>query len=223
MFRRLCLLLLLCSNAYAAPSPEVERAAATPAASIDRSLLVQLQDVQHNVADRTSSLISTAMGFIGVPYRRGGSSAETGFDCSGFVRAIYEQAKGMVLPRRANEQAAATEVIDKKDLQPGDLVFFNTMRRAFSHVGIYVGDGKFIHAPRSGAQVRVEDMGASYWQRRFNGARRVTTDEDTAPWPFPRALRPPTETGAGTLSGTAVVMAVSSYAPGQRCQCLHMG
>ena len=145
-----------------------------------RQLLVQLQDVQHNVADRTSSLISTAMGFIGVPYRRGGSSAETGFDCSGFVRAIYEQAKGMVLPRRANEQAAATEVIDKKDLQPGDLVFFNTMRRNFSHVGIYVGDNKFIHAPRSGSEIRVEDMGVRYWARRFNGARRVAASEDLA-------------------------------------------
>lgn len=177
MFRRLCLLLLLCSNAYAAPSPEVERAAATPAASIDRSLLVQLQDVQHNVADRTSSLISTAMGFIGVPYRRGGSSAETGFDCSGFVRAIYEQAKGMVLPRRANEQAAATEVIDKKDLQPGDLVFFNTMRRAFSHVGIYLGNNQFVHSPRPGGEVRVEDMRQSYWVARYNGARRVTEQQ----------------------------------------------
>ncbi len=83
----------------------------------------------------------------------------------------------LVLPRRANEQAAATETIEKKDLQPGDLVFFNTMRRAFSHVGIYLGDGKFIHAPRSGAKVRVEDMTASYWQRRFNGARRVTQEE----------------------------------------------
>ena len=78
------------------------------------------------------------------------------------------------------EQAAATSRIEKTDLKPGDLVFFNTLRRSNSHVGIYVGDGKFIHAPRSGAQVRVEDMGASYWQRRFNGARRVTTDEDAA-------------------------------------------
>ena len=86
-----------------------------------------------------------------------------------------------MLPRKASEQAAATEVIDKKDLQPGDLVFFNTMRRAFSHVGIYVGDGKFIHAPRSGAQVRVEDMGVAYWARRFNGARRVAAnDQETA-------------------------------------------
>ncbi len=113
------------------------------------------------------------MGFLGVPYKRGGSSAETGFDCSGFVRATYEQTIGLVLPRRANEQAAATQVIDRNELKPGDLVFFNTMRRAFSHVGIYVGDGKFIHAPRAGAQVRVEDMREAYWKTRFNGARRV--------------------------------------------------
>ena len=71
------------------------------------------------------------------------------------------------------EQAAATQRIDKSDLQPGDLVFFNTMRRTFSHVGIYVGDGKFIHSPKPGAQVRVEDMRAGYWQTRFDGARRV--------------------------------------------------
>ena len=143
----------------------------------DRGLIAQLQDVRHGMADRTSELVSTAMGFIGVPYRRGGNSAESGFDCSGFVRTIYEQVKGLALPRVAKEQAEATQVIDKKDLQPGDLVFFNTMRRAFSHVGIYLGDGKFIHAPRTGATVRVEDMSISYWQSRFNGARRVDAEE----------------------------------------------
>ncbi|ROZ72343.1 C40 family peptidase [Ramlibacter sp. WS9] len=135
--------------------------------------ITKLEQVRHTVAERTSNLVVTAMGFLGVPYRRGGNSAETGFDCSGFVRAMYEQTIGLVLPRRANEQAAATQTIDKKDLQPGDLVFFNTMRRAFSHVGIYVGEGKFIHSPKPGAQVRVEDMGQSYWKQRFDGARRV--------------------------------------------------
>jgi cell wall-associated NlpC family hydrolase len=90
---------------------------------------------------------------------------------------MYEQSLGLLLPRRANEQAAATERIDKSDLQPGDLVFFNTMRRAFSHVGIYVGDGKFIHSPKPGAQVRVEDMRAGYWQTRFDGARRVLASQ----------------------------------------------
>ena len=113
-----------------------------------------------------------AMGFLGVPYRRGGSD-DNGFDCSGFVRSMYEQTLGKVLPRSAREQADATEKIDKKDLQPGDLVFFNTMRQTFSHVGIYVGDNKFIHSPRPGKQVMVEDMRQSYWLSRFTGARRV--------------------------------------------------
>ncbi|XAH21294.1 C40 family peptidase [Xylophilus sp. GW821-FHT01B05] len=145
---------------------------------IDKGLITQLQAAQHQVTDRASDLVVHAMGFLGVPYRRGGNTADTGFDCSGFVRAIYEQTVGKLLPRRANEQAAATEKIDKSDLQPGDLVFFNTMRRAFSHVGLYIGDGKFIHAPKPGAKVRVEDMGVGYWSRRFDGARRVLQDPD---------------------------------------------
>ncbi|MEY4711119.1 MAG: hypothetical protein RIS88_569, partial [Pseudomonadota bacterium] len=130
---------------------------------------------------RTSELVVHAMGFLGVPYRLGGDSAETGFDCSGFVRAIYEQTVGLVLPRTADDQAAATQVIERQDLKPGDLVFFNTMRRAFSHVGIYVGEGKFIHSPKPGAEVRVEDMGGSYWRRRFDGARRVLGVTDASP------------------------------------------
>jgi cell wall-associated NlpC family hydrolase len=133
----------------------------------------QLQQARDSVSERASALVINAMGFLGVPYRRGGNNPETGFDCSGFVRAVFEQSVGKVLPRRADEQAAATQVIDSNELKPGDLVFFNTMRRAFSHVGIYVGDGKFIHSPRSGSEVRIEDMRKAYWQTRFNGARRV--------------------------------------------------
>ena len=131
------------------------------------------------VAHRASDLVVTAMGFLGVPYRRGGNSVETGFDCSGFVKAMYEQTVGLILPRRANEQAAATQKIDRRELQPGDLVFFNTLRRTFSHVGIYIGDNKFIHSPKPGAQVRVEDMGVPYWSSRFDGARRVLPQAGT--------------------------------------------
>lgn len=141
----------------------------------------KLERVGYTVTDRASDLVVTAMGFLGVPYKRGGNTAETGFDCSGFVRAMYEKTIGLVLPRRANEQAAATQAIEKKDLRPGDLVFFNTMKRAFSHVGIYVGEGKFIHSPKPGAQVRVEDMGQNYWQRRFDGARRVLSQSPADP------------------------------------------
>jgi cell wall-associated NlpC family hydrolase len=142
----------------------------------DKGLLGQIEQVRATVADRTSELVVTAMGFLGVPYRRGGNDADTGFDCSGFVRSMYERTVGLVLPRLAKDQAAATQPIDKQELKPGDLVFFNTMKRAFSHVGIYVGEGKFIHSPKPGAQVRVEDMHQAYWERRFDGARRVVNE-----------------------------------------------
>ncbi|WP_411883064.1 C40 family peptidase [Polaromonas sp. YR568] len=141
----------------------------------DKGLLTKIDHVRQSVSNKASELVVNAMGFLGVPYKRGGNTAETGFDCSGFVRAIYEQSVGLLLPRRAEQQAAATQRIEKNELQPGDLVFFNTMRRAFSHVGIYVGDGKFIHSPKPGAEVRVESLSVSYWQRRFDGARRVQT------------------------------------------------
>jgi hypothetical protein len=151
----------------------------------DKGLLGQIEQVRqsvsekagevgHSVVDTASELVVNAMGFLGVPYRRGGNTAESGFDCSGFVRAMFQQTVGMILPRRAEQQAAATQKIEKTELKPGDLVFFNTMKRAFSHVGIYIGEGKFIHSPKPGSEVRVEDMTKSYWERRFNGARRVT-------------------------------------------------
>lgn len=163
-----CLLLAIAAHA----APQVDQDTDRPPVA-DKSLIGQFQQVRQTVVDRTSNLVVTAIGFLGVPYRRGGNNAETGFDCSGFVRAMYDKTVGHVLPRRAEEQAAATQKIDRSELKPGDLVFFNTMRRAFSHVGIYVGDGKFIHSPKPGAEVRVEDMSVSYWQRRFSGARRV--------------------------------------------------
>lgn len=175
MAKWLFVLLLTLSQAAQA-SPDASSSDSAYPVSNEKTLLVKLDNVRHGVVDRTSELVVTAMGFLGVPYRRGGNSADTGFDCSGLVRTIYGQTIGLMLPRRADEQAAATQTIDKKELRPGDLVFFNTMRRAFSHVGIYVGDGKFIHAPRTGAQVRVEDMRIGYWQRRFDGARRVSID-----------------------------------------------
>jgi cell wall-associated NlpC family hydrolase len=127
------------------------------------------------VRDRASDMVLSAMNFLGVPYRRGGASAETGFDCSGFTRHIFEMSLGLVLPHRADDQAKLSSLVPVKrdELKPGDLVFFNTMRRTFSHVGIYVGDGKFIHAPRSGTKVRVEDMREAYWAKRYTGARRA--------------------------------------------------
>jgi len=147
----------------------------------DKRVLAQIQEVGQTVTDQASDLVGHALGFLGVPYRRGGTNAETGFDCSGFVKTMYQQTMGLILPRKAEQQAAATQNIERADLQPGDLVFFNTMRRAFSHVGIYIGEGKFVHSPKPGAEVRVENMSLSYWRRRFDGARRVLTGDSELP------------------------------------------
>jgi cell wall-associated NlpC family hydrolase len=171
MLKRTLLILCCVASAHAAPSnnaaDDIERYLA------ERGIVAQMDQVRQSVGDTASDLVGNAMTFLGVPYRRGGTNATTGFDCSGFVRSMFEQTVGKVLPRRASEQAAATEKIDKQELKPGDLVFFNTMRQTFSHVGIYVGDNKFIHSPRPGKQVKVEDMRDAYWERRFTGARRV--------------------------------------------------
>jgi len=125
--------------------------------------------------ERASGLTSAAMDLIGVRYRRGGTSTETGFDCSGFTRHVFETSLGLVLPRRADEQATAAGLVavKREDLRPGDLVFFNTLKRTFSHVGIYIGDNRFVHSPRPGKGVRTEDMSFAYWARRFTGARRI--------------------------------------------------
>ncbi|MFN9104671.1 MAG: C40 family peptidase, partial [Betaproteobacteria bacterium] len=115
------------------------------------------------------------------------------FDCSGFTRHVFEHSIGLVLPRRSHEQAqhAGLLPVRRDELKPGDLVFFDTMRRAFSHVGIYVGDGRFIHAPASGGEVRIEDMRAAYWQKRFNGARRASATQPAAETAAPATATAP--------------------------------
>ena len=125
-------------------------------------------------------LVDQALDYLGVRYRSGGTSPETGLDCSGLVLNVFRNAIGFDLPRTAAEMARMGDKIGRKDLKPGDLVFFNTMRRAFSHVGIYLGDGKFVHAPSSGGKVRVEAIATGYWSKRFNGARRLV-DEGSTP------------------------------------------
>lgn len=140
-----------------------------------RPVVDAAQQVRDKAVNIASDLVISAMDFLGVPYRRGGDSRETGFDCSGFTRHVFERSLGLMLPRRASEQANMPGMIPvaQTELKPGDLVFFNTLRNTFSHVGIYIGDNKFIHSPRSGTTVRIEDMRISYWQQRFDGARRL--------------------------------------------------
>ena len=127
---------------------------------------------------KTQEVIINALSLTGIKYQYGGSSPETGFDCSGFVRYVFNQAANLTLPPTARAISQMGKTVQKNELQPGDLVFFNTLKSAFSHVGIYIGDNKFIHAPRSGASVRVENMQQSYWQSRFNGAQRLDKIQD---------------------------------------------
>ncbi len=122
-------------------------------------------------------VILQGLKFVGVRYRFGGNDEISGLDCSGFVRLAFKDAIGASLPRTAREMSEVGEKVSMQDLKPGDLVFFNTMRRAFSHVGIYLGDNHFMHAPRAGAEVRIEPMDSSYWLSRFNGARRIVGED----------------------------------------------
>jgi len=233
---RVAVVALCFGSAWAEPAPDAS-AAAKPAANATNAAvpgdriaqflnehgLVQAagtepslaRQVRDRAADWTSDLVLSAMNFLGVRYRRGGNTADEGFDCSGFTRHVFEASIGLVLPRRANEQAKAKalEPVNREQLKPGDLVFFNTLRSAFSHVGIYVGDGKFIHAPRTGGEVRVEDMRIAYWSKRYNGARRATTPDDAAQAataaPLPVTAKAVTQAKPGTGSSTASAKAAS--------------
>jgi cell wall-associated NlpC family hydrolase len=126
-----------------------------------------------NFADRAAELVMHAMGLIGIRYKYGGGTPESGLDCSGLVGLVFKEAWGLNLPRKSEEISRVGQRIDAVDLQPGDLVFYNTLRRSFSHVGIYLGDQRFIHAPAAGGKVRIESMDVTYWKKRYNGARRL--------------------------------------------------
>ena len=125
--------------------------------------------------DKASEMLMYALSLVGVNYKYGGNSPETGLDCSGFVSHVYRQAAGLILPHNARAISMFGQKIAISELQPGDLVFFNTMRHAYSHVGIYLGENKFVHASVTGRGVEVVDMKENYWVKRFNGARRVVT------------------------------------------------
>jgi cell wall-associated NlpC family hydrolase len=120
-----------------------------------------------------SDVVVQALSLLGTPYRFGGSSPDAGFDCSGLVRHVFAAVLDRDLPRRAEEISGVGHPVSRAELQPGDLVFFDTLRRAFSHVAIYIGEGRFIHAPARNGRVRIEGLDDRYWATRFNGARRV--------------------------------------------------
>ncbi len=124
--------------------------------------------------DAMSRPLLEALSLVGTPYRMGGQRPDTGLDCSGLVRHVYKQTHDIELPHNAREMSQRGEPVARSELKPGDLVFFNTLGRPFSHVGIYKGDGKFVHASsRRDRRVTVSDMHNGYWARRFDGARRI--------------------------------------------------
>lgn len=138
------------------------------------------QAEQQEQANKNSSWASTAQEIIlhaisqtGVKYKYGGITPDTGFDCSGFVRYVFQQAANLTLPHGARAISQVGTNVSKDELQPGDLVFFNTLRSVTSHVGIYVGNNRFIHSPSAGGTISVTDMNDAYWSKRFTGARHI--------------------------------------------------
>ena len=152
-----------CASTPRQPSRET----ASPPSSLTLDDLPAETDVRRN------ELVLVALSQVGVPYAFGGIRPEMGFDCSGLVGYVYWQVLRVALPRTSYEQARVLRVISGNDLRAADLVFFNTLSREFSHVGLYIGDGRFVHAPATGSAVRIDSLRRAYWQERWNGARRA--------------------------------------------------
>ena len=139
-----------------------------------RSYIYRASDrLVDTVSGKSEELIDRAMEVIGVRYRWDTELPQSGLDGSSFVGYVFKDKLGFLLPRKSTQMSRVGKPIHRDELQPGDLVFFNTMRLTFSHVGIYVGDNKFIHSPSKGTTVRVDDLGSLYWDKRFDGARRL--------------------------------------------------
>ncbi|NMG54983.1 C40 family peptidase [Aromatoleum aromaticum] len=162
---------LLIALAFAATTPAAAEESDTPAENGSVDLI-------ERYGNAAQELMNQGMEYLGIRYRFGGNSPATGLDCSGLVQNVFRNALGLNLPRTAREMARLGDKVGLQDLKPGDLVFFNTMRRTFSHVGIYMGEGRFLHAPASGGRVRIDEIGERYWSQRFNGARRLLPDAD---------------------------------------------
>src|SRR5258705_2200489 len=141
--------------------------------SLAAAAAATIRDAATHALGTAQGLSTFALELIGIRYKWGGNSPATVLDCSGLVRYVFQQVTGVTLPRTARDMSRLGEQIAVPDLQPGDLVFFDTRHFAFSHVGIYLGDNRFVHAPRRGRDVEVATLDSSFWQKRFNGARRM--------------------------------------------------
>lgn len=128
--------------------------------------------------DAIANMLMQSVSLMGIAYKWGGNTPNTGLDCSGFVRYVYQNSLGISLPRTAAEQARVGKRINIDGLEPGDLIFFNTKRGSNTHVGIYLGDNKFIQSPRTGSTIQITELSGS-WRKNFNGAKRIVEEKDT--------------------------------------------
>ncbi len=180
MLRKTLLVVCLCSASFSAMSAE-DASQQMPQPSKLQRYALGAQEVFTATRSGVETLFDKGFSFLGIRYLHGGDGpSDGGFDCSGLVRKVFGDALGLNLPRTAAEMAKLGNRVNKEELKPGDLVFFNTMRRAFSHVGIYVGENRFLHAPSTGGFVRVENMDNAYWMKRFDGGRRLAPDAQAA-------------------------------------------
>jgi cell wall-associated NlpC family hydrolase len=124
-------------------------------------------------SDGAQTVMDHALDLIGVRYRRGGNNPQIGFDCSGLVNHVFREARGLILPHSSRAISKAGLSIAKDELMAGDLVLFHNLRNAVSHIGIYLGNNRFVHSPRPGQAVSIADLRERYWARRYFGARRI--------------------------------------------------
>ncbi len=148
------------------------------------SIPVRADETLNPAPPTHAELAIFAMGLIGSVYKFGGDDPNTGMDCSGFVRYVYHEVAGVTLPHSAAAISKISTIIHKAQLKPGDLVFFKTMKKAFSHVGIYLGNNRFIHAASSkSGVVMISSLDDAYWAHKYDGARRLLASrpDETAP------------------------------------------
>lgn len=169
--RNLTLALVGALLAACASPPPLKSAAHHPRRTASRPASYNLSHLQADGAGR--EILMYTLSLLDVGYRFGGDNPEAGLDCSGMVSYIYQNAVGVKLPHNAASIAGISRPIDAGNLQVGDLVFFNTLNRPYSHMGIYIGDGKFVHAPHTNSVIRVDRLDNSYFASRFDGARTL--------------------------------------------------
>ena len=212
-----CVLVASSAEGLAQPAqaaPRLIYAAAHIAA--ENTLLVASQQERAD-ASTNASIAETllyAFSLIGVKYRYGGKNADTGFDCSGFIRHVFAETLALALPHSAYAMSKLGNPIENDGLEPGDLVFYKTRKHAFSHVGLYIGDGRFVHAPSRGKTVEIVDMDNTYWRKRFNGARRLIA----APSDSGSEISSPSADSLKPATATTVEHAITPVVPYPRAQ-----